>query len=72
MEDDLNVENLLEEHAERAPVSPGAGAISGTRVVKRKSPFTMTAWAIAAAVAVLATVMISGSGSKRGPVMERY
>jgi hypothetical protein len=72
MDDDLNVGNLLETNGERAPSSKGTGPMSRTRAVKPRAPFSIRGWAVAAAVAVLAMVMISGTSARRVHVIERY
>ncbi|MGH7926798.1 MAG: hypothetical protein ACREQV_03280 [Candidatus Binatia bacterium] len=72
MDDDLNVGNLLETHAERTPATQRAEPLPRTRAPKHKAPFPVTAWTIAAVIAVLAMVMISGTSGRRVHVMERY
>lgn len=71
MDDDLNVGNLLETRAERAPTTESSGAVlPAVRPDKRVS--ALAAFAVAAIFVALAVIIVSANSGRRVPVMERY
>jgi hypothetical protein len=69
MDDDLNVGNLLETRAERAPTTEASGVSPDARAGKRASFSGVTLAAIFVALAVL---IISANSGRRVHVMEKY
>jgi hypothetical protein len=67
MDDDLNVGNLLETRAERAPSTESSGPL---RPEKRGS--SLAGFTVAAVIVALAVIVISANSGRRVPVMERY
>jgi hypothetical protein len=67
MEDDLNVENLLETRAERAPRTEAAWG----RSAHRDKPSFSAGVAVFAALTALAILFFSGRSGRRH-VLERY
>jgi hypothetical protein len=71
MDEDLNVGNLSETRAERAPATQTPAAmLPPRRKDKQSSP--MTAWVVAAVAVAFAIIVISAKRGKRVHVMERY
>jgi len=71
MDEDLNVGNLLETRAERAPRTQSSAPrlLTPTRKHKRVSPVGL---AVAAVVVAVAILIISGKTGRRVHVMETY
>jgi hypothetical protein len=72
MDDDLNVANLLETRAERAPTTQNFAARLTRRRRKEKQFTPLTGLALTAVVVALAIVIISGRSGRLVHVMERY
>ena len=72
MDEDLNVGNLLETHAGRAPTTESSQPVPLSYAQKHKPSLARTALTIAAVVAVLLIVAFSGKTGRRVHVMEKY
>ena len=72
MDEDLNVGNLLETHAERAPATQSFEPLPLSYAQKRSKSLPTTAWAIAAVIVVIAIIALSGKTGRRAHVMEKY
>jgi hypothetical protein len=71
MDDDLNVGNLLETRAERAPATLASGAsLPGGRIGKRS--ISLAGFTVAAILVALAIAVISANSGRRVHVIERY
>ena len=67
MDDDLNVGNLFETRAERAPITE---SFASMRPNKRGA--SLAGFTVAAIILALAVIVISANSGRRVPVMERY
>jgi len=71
MDEDLNVGNLLETHAGRAPATQSSEPLPLSYAQKRSKSRPTTALVIAVVIVVLA-VALSGKSGRRAHVMETY
>jgi hypothetical protein len=69
---DLNVGNLLETHAERAPDTQASEPVPLSYAQKHRQSLSTAALTIAAVVVVLVIVAFSSKTGRRVHVMERY
>lgn len=72
MDDDLNVGNLLETHTGRAPATESSEAAPLSYAQKHRQSLPRMALTIAAVVAMLLIVALSGKTGRRAHVMEKY
>jgi hypothetical protein len=70
MDDDLNVGNLLETRAERAPATETSGAMLPDARAGKRTLFSGVT--IAAIFVALAVLIISANSGRRVHVMEKY